>query len=154
MRNKYAKVSDPTTFFTDPGNPIHEEFSPKVMPDGTIKLIKSGETNTDEYIESFRDTTDMSFILSRLALGDTSVLNPKIPFYGDFTQAPKNYAEALQLMIDGEKQFMQLPLDVRNSFDNDFRQWFAQAGNKEWFEKMDSVIIKDDTVVKEEEASS
>ena len=144
MRNKNAKVSDPNSFVSCSGEEFHIEYSPKVNVDGTISLVESGKTDINEYINSFRDSTDMSYILSRLAAGDTSVLNPKTPFYGDFTEVPKTYAEALQMVIDGEKHFMQLPLDVRNQFDNDYRQWFAQAGSEDWMTKMNPVLIKDD----------
>lgn len=150
MRNKNACVSDPNDFRTNPGDRYHVTYSPIVNNDGTITLVESGKDDIQEMINSFRDSTDMSFILSRMAIGDTSVLTDKTPMYGDFTQFPKTYAGALQLVIDAENQFNSLPLDVRNKFDNDFRRWFATAGTEEWTKSMDSVIIKDkDYVVTE-----
>lgn len=143
MRNKNACVSDPNSFCTDPGSRYRTLFSPIVRPDGTIQLVESGKEDIQEYIQSQKDKTDMSFILSRMAAGDTSVLTDKTPMYGDFTSMPKNYAEALQLVIDREADFMKLPLEVRNKFNNDFRQWFAQSGSEEWFDKMASVLPKE-----------
>lgn len=146
MRNKNACVSDPNSFVTSAGSRYRSIFSPIVSPDGTIQLVESGKEDIQQYIDSFRDQTDMTYILQRMATGDTSVLNQKEPMFGDFTNMPQTYAEALQLVIDREAQFMQLPLEVRNKFDNDFRKWFAQSGSEEWFQKMDSVISKPEKV--------
>lgn len=154
MRNKNAKVIDPNSIYSCPGEEFHIEYSPKVMPDGTIQLVESGKTDINEYINSFAEQCDMQLILKKLALGDTSVLSSKTPFYGDFTEAPKSYAEALQLIIDAEKEFYKLPLDKRNEFDNDYHQWFAQAGSEEWFKKMGFTdnVASDSELVGEEKS--
>lgn len=136
MRNKNATVSNPNDFITCPGSKVHITYSPKVLDNGIIKLIQSGKENIQDKINSFREQCDISFILRRLEMGDTSVLNDKVPNYGDFTQVPKSYAEALQCVIDAEKKFYDLPLDTRNLFDNDYRQWFATAGSPDWIDKM------------------
>lgn len=146
MRNKNACVSDPNIFVTSCGSKYRSVFAPIVCPDGTIQLVESGKEDIQQYIDSFRDQTDMTYILQRMAAGDTSVLNQKEPMFGDFTNMPSTYAEALQLVIDREAQFMKLPLEVRNKFDNDFRKWFAQSGSDDWFEKMDSVISKPEKI--------
>lgn len=137
MRNPNACVSDPNKFVTNPGDKYHILYSPVVNSDGTINLIESGKDDIQEMIDSYREQTDMSYILQAMANGDTSVLSHKQPMYGDFTDMPKTYAQALQMVIDAETQFNKLPLDIRNKFDNDYKQWFAQAGSDEWFKKMD-----------------
>lgn len=138
MRNKNAKVSDPNTFVTGSGDKFRIEYSPKVMPDGTIELLESGKIDIDAYINSQRDQTDMAYILKQLALGNNSVLQQGSAMFGDFTDPdlPKTYAEALQLRIDAEKSFYNLPVDVRAKFENDFNRYFAQAGTEDWFVKL------------------
>ena len=142
MRNKNAKVSDPNSFLTPEGSEIKIEYSPKVMPDGTIQLVESGKYNINDKIQSYADSTDMSYILKQLALGNADVLNVKQGSFGDFTDMPKTYAEALQLKIDAEKSFYQLSPDVRNKFENDFNRYFATAGSDEWYEKLGIVDQK------------
>lgn len=138
MRNKNAKVSDPNKFVTDPGEKFRIEYSPKVMPDGTIELQESGKIDIDAFINSQRDQTDMAYILKQLSLGNTNVIQKGSPMFGDFTDPdlPKTYAEALQLQIDAAKSFYMLPVDVRAKFENDFNRYFAQAGTDEWFDKL------------------
>lgn len=144
MRNKNACVSDPNSFVSSSGDKYHIIYSPVISSDGSILLVESGKDDINQMIQSYRSQTDMSYILSRMAVGDTSVLNQNPAMYGDFTDMPKTYAEALQLVMDREAQFMKLPLDVRNKFDNDFRKWFSQSGSEEWLEKMDSVLFKEE----------
>lgn len=136
MRNVHAKVSDPNSFSTCHGSSEHIIYSAKVMDDGTIKLKEAGKENIQQKIDSFRDSTDMAYILHRLAQGDTSVLNQKQPMFGDFTKTPKNLAETLQMHIDAENAFYKLPLEVRSKFDNDFNKWFSSAGTERWLENM------------------
>lgn len=143
MRHPSASVSDPNSFISSSGDSFHVRLSPRVLEDGTIKLVVSGKDDIKAMINSFRDSTDMSFIIQRLAVGDTSVLNQRPGMFGDFTQMPTTYAEALQLVIDGRREFNALPLDIKNSFNNDFRQFLASAGTAEWHEKLSSLRPSD-----------
>lgn len=148
MRNKNAKIVDPNTYHTDPGSPFHTLYSSKVLPDGTISLTECGKENIQEQINAAAETCDMAFILHELALGNTAVLNQREVNYGDFTDAPKNIMEAMQIMIDGEKAFMKLPLEVRQKFDNSYMLWLSTNGTEEWIEKMS---MKHDTAEINEE---
>lgn len=133
---------------SNPGSPIHTIYSPIVEENGVIKLVPSGKENTDEYIQSFKESTDMEFILAKLAQGDTSVLNRSHPIFGDFTKAPKTYAEVLQLQIDSRAAFDRLSAEEKQKFGNDPNQFFATAGSKEWYEKLG--LLKEKEEVKEE----
>lgn len=136
MRNLNARVPIPSDFFTCPGDLMKPVLSGKLMPDGTIKLTAVDQIDIKAEINSHACTCDMAYILSRLKVGDVSVLSAKEGAYGDFTVFPKTYAEMLQLVQSGEDAFNSLPLDVRASFDNDLNKWFATIGSDDWSEKM------------------
>lgn len=151
MRNKNAKVPDVSKIFTNPGSPIHILYAPKILDDGTITLVENGTENIQSFIDSFVEQTDIAFIIKQLQLGNTDVLSKKQPMYGDFTEMPKTQAELLQIRIDAERAFYDLPLDVRQKFNNSFNEWFASNGKPEWFEKMKPLIS--DQEVKDEVTS-
>ena len=136
MRNPNARVPTASDFNTCSGELFKPVLSGKLMPDGTIKLTEVDEIDIKAEINSHASTCDMAYILSRLKLGDVSVLNGNQGVYGDFTVFPKTYAEMLQLVQSGEDAFASLPLDVRASFDNDINKWFATIGTEEWSDKM------------------
>lgn len=104
--------------------------------DGTIDLVPSAKDSIQDYINAFVPQTDMHYILAQLKSGNTSVLNRAPMMYGDFTDAPKSYAQALQMVIDGRATFESLPLSVRNKFDNSFEKWFATTGTPDWLSAM------------------
>lgn len=135
MRNLKAKIVDPNSYHTCAGDEIKTIYSAKILDNGTILLKESGKEDIQAKIDSFRDQTDMAYILRQLMLGDTSVLRDGA-MYGDFTVMPNNMLDAMQLMIDGERAFYELDLETRQKFDNNFRQWMISAGSEEWLKKM------------------
>lgn len=136
MRNPFACVQNPNDFLTCSGELEKPVLSGKLMPDGTIKLTQVDSIDIKAEINSYASTCDMAYILSRLRVGDASVLSAKEGAYGDFTVFPKTYAEMLQLVQNGEAAFESLPLDVRAKFDNNLNKWFATIGTDEWSDKM------------------
>lgn len=135
MRNPKACIPEPNDYVTNPGDLFEVQYSSKVLPDGTIVLKESGKIDIKQMINSQRDSTDIAYIMKAIENGDDSMLNVN-GFYADSTQFPKTFAEVLQLQIDAEKSFYDLPVSVRQKFDNDFNQYFATAGSPEWFEKL------------------
>lgn len=135
------KFSD-NTFVSCSGQGEKVVYTSKVMPDGKIRLTPAGKEDFHGMIQSFKESTDISYILTKLANGDTSVLRSNGNF-GDFTNVPSNYAELLQLQIDTNKLYDSLPVDVKKQFDNDVNKFFASAGSDEWYKKMSSVLPKD-----------
>lgn len=134
--NPYVILPDPNSYVTSPGDEYHILYTSVLLDDGTIDLEPMSREPIQDRINSFAAVTDMSYILTQLRNGNTSVLNRGKPIFGDFTETPKTYAQALQLVIDGRAQFDALPLDVRSKFDNSFEKWFATAGSAEWLSAM------------------
>lgn len=135
MRNKNAKCSDPNSFVTCHGSDIHVLYDVKVMSNGELRLIPSGKESISEKINAQKQFTDMSFIISRLQMGDTSVLRDGALF-GDFTRVPKSLADSLQIIIDGEKKFDRLPVEIKNKFNNSYYAWIMDSGSPAWLQKM------------------
>lgn len=136
MINLYASLPDPNSFVSSSGDEYHIVYSSVLKEDGTIDLVPTAKDSIQEYINSFVPQTDMHYIIAQLKNGNTSVINRRPMMYGDFTDAPKSYAQALQMVIDGRSTFDALPLSVRNKFDNSFEKWFATAGSPDWLEAM------------------
>lgn len=143
--NPYAIIPDPNSYVTSSGDEYHIIYSSVLQDDGTIDLEPMSREPIQERINSYAAVTDMSYILAQLRNGNTSVVNRGNPIFGDFTETPKSYAQALQLVIDGRAQFDALPLDVRSKFDNSFEKWFATAGSQDWLDAMSIVPQSDDS---------
>lgn len=147
MTNPNSRIVNPNDFKSNPGSQFEVLYDTKVLDDGSIVLRESGKRDLKAEINSFKDQTDIAYIIKQLQLGNSSVLNPRTPMYDDFTGAPRDLREAMQIMIDGEKAFYQLDLDTRQKFDNDFRKWLVSAGSDQWLRNMN--IVKDNVVSNE-----
>lgn len=126
--------------FTNPGDPIHIIYSPKVSKTGSIELVESGKENTNDYIQSFVASTDIHVIIARIMNGEQQLLYSRPGSYGDFTKLPQTYAEALQLQIDSNNLFNSLPVEIKQKFDNDSSKFFASAGTEKWFKDIEPVL--------------
>lgn len=133
---KYANVD----YYTNPGSPYRTVYAPKVEPNGSMKLIKAGVENVQDYINSFKESTDINVVIKRITAGEIDLLRQRTGSYGDFTKMPQTFAEALQLQIDSNRLFESLPAAVKKEFDGDPNQFFAQSGTKEWFDKISPVL--------------
>lgn len=132
MRNKKANIPDISKMFTCAGDPDHINYEPIVEKDGTITLTPSGKTNIPELINSYKETTDMAYIMKRMTMGDLSMFRAD-GMYGDFRDMPRDPAEVLQYQINAERYFYNLPPDIRNKFNNSVTEFLREGQNESEF---------------------
>lgn len=137
MRNPIplSKIPDADTFITSPGSRFRTVYAP-VIENGSITLTENGKEDTQVLIDSFRESTDMSFIMARLMAGDDRPLHANPGFYADVSNMSRNPAEMLQHIMDSRAYFDSLPEEIRANFDNSFANWFGSAGSPDWVTAM------------------
>lgn len=121
---------------TNPGNPIKQLYSGFYNERGQVELKEDGTEDTYAFIQSFAESTDIHSILRRYQNGEVDVLEKVQGFYGDITEMPKTYAEALQRIADSEKVFWSLPLDVRAKFGHSFSEFLAASQDADFLDKL------------------
>ncbi len=121
---------------TNPGNPIKQLYSGSYNERGQVELKEDGTEDLYAFIQSFAESTDIHAILSRYQNGEVDVLEKVQGFYGDITEMPKTYAEALQRIADSEKVFMSLPVDVRAKFGHSFSEFLAASQDSDFLERL------------------
>ena len=122
--------------YSNPGEQMRIDYSPKVNKDGTIDLVESGKFDLQEWYNSQAEGCDMHLIVSRYLAGDHDVLSRVQGVSFDATSYPKTYAEMLQKVIDGQRLFDSLPPDVRKDYNNDFNQFFAAASSDGFYDEL------------------
>lgn len=125
FRNKY---SDRKRFTCSCGSPDETSFKLKIDTDGSRSLVADGKVNMYAKIQSFAQECDINYLLTRFANGDASVLSKAQGVYGDFTSVPTSVQELQQRVVDAEKLFYQLPLEVREKFNHSPSMFYAQIG--------------------------
>ena len=123
-------------FYSNPGDQFEPIFEPQLQDDGTIELVEVGQRDLREYIQSFAEECTLQNILRRFQLGDETVLSKVQGAYMDTTVMPKTFRDVLDAVISGQNLFNQLPLEVRQKYNNDFNQWFVDIGSDSWIDAM------------------
>lgn len=121
---------------THPGNPIKQLYSGSYNERGQVELKPDGTEDLYAFIQSFAESTDIHSILNRYQNGEVDVLEKVQGFYGDITEMPKTYAEALQRISDSEKVFMSLPVDVRAKFNHSFSEFLAASNDDDFLDRL------------------
>lgn len=128
-------ICDGNTFISNSGSPVKLIYTP-AYEDGNIVLNETGKFDISEFINSYAESTDMSFILARLSAGDSSVLNVSQGFFGDASFLSHDHRNALDTVISAQTYFDNLPKETRDKFNDSFVEWIQSAGTKEWVSRM------------------
>lgn len=135
--NKFSTQYDARErIMTNPGNPIKQLYSGSYNERGQVELKEDGTEDIYAFIQSFAESTDIHSILRRYQNGEVDVLEKVQGFYGDITEMPKTYAEALQRIADSEKVFWSLPVDVRSKFGHSFSEFLAASNDTDFLDKL------------------
>lgn len=121
---------------THPGNPIKQLYSGSYNERGQVELKEDGTEDLYAFIQSFAESTDIHAIMRRFENGEVDVLEKVQGFYGDITDMPHTYAEALQRIADSEKVFMSLPVDVRAKFGHSFSEFLAASQDADFLDRL------------------
>lgn len=104
--------------------------------EGVLELKEDGEHDLYADIQSHVASTDIHMILDRYFAGDPEALNRVQGSYIDASEVPDNYHEAMSLLYNARKDFLTLPPEIKEKFNNDPDQWIAALGTADWFDKM------------------
>lgn len=127
---------------SNPGNPIKQLYAGSYNERGQVELREDGTEDLYAYIQSFAESTDIHAIMRRFESGEVDVLEKVQGFYGDVTEMPKTYAEALQRIADSEKVFMSLPVEVRAKFGHSFSEFLASSNDVDFLERLGVQVEK------------
>lgn len=133
--------------YADPGSADVPIYSPSVDNDGHIVLEEIGIKNLPEFIDSFRESCDINNLVARFNAGDVTALSRAQGAFFDATQLPHTYAEMLNTVINAEKTFNSLPLEIREKFDNSYVKWLSMMDDADQFALM--MGVSRETPVKE-----
>lgn len=139
----------PKRFHCNAGSHDRVIYEPFFDEKGARRLRAVGRESLHDYIQSFRDQTDINVILKRFELGDVSVINVQHGVYGDFTNAPATLSDFLNAQIQATKLFDCLPADVRQAFDNDVNKFFVQYGSADWLKTVEPFMQQKESEVTE-----
>lgn len=111
----------------------HRNMNPDIIPaptgaatepelmlntDGCGTLEQVGERRSYELIQSYKQETDINYLVQRYMSGDTSVLQRVQGLYTDISEAPESLIEAQERMKTAERIFNTLPKEAAQAVGN------------------------------------
>lgn len=134
FRTKYSE--DTGKYLSPTGDGYMDVYAYKYSKDGTKELVKDSKTNVYEAIQADFESCDINSLMKRFTAGETDIFNRVQGIYADLTDMPKTWAELYQMQQEGENQFLTLPVELREMFNNSAAEFFAEAGTKGWTDKV------------------
>lgn len=135
----------------NPGSPVKIEYQLRVI-DGQEQLVETGKSNWYEYIQSHKDSVDIHKILERCAMIDDYSPLMRMPAqFMDVTDMPKNLAEAHTMIQDAKNFFEQMPVDIKEKYENNYMAFIKDIGSDNFAKNVSSFLdsIKQVNDVKE-----
>lgn len=118
------------------GSREHVRYGGHYDDHGRVVLEEIGRVNLYDEIQSHAESVDIHVLLERYKRGDVDALSQAQGFYGDVLDFPKTYAAALNHMNEMERQFMALPVEIREKFGYSFSEFLASSGEADFFDKL------------------
>ncbi len=100
--------------------------------DGRLYVEEVGKKNLYAEIQSHKQSTDLSFIITRYMNGDPAALSRAQGMFVDITQMPSNMHDIVNNMRAAEADFLRLPPDIKEKFGNDFHRFLMTLGTDDW----------------------
>lgn len=149
FRNKYSRLKQ----FTEPGNPIKNEYAGKLDKNKNLVIEKTGEINLYAYINSFAESVDINLLLARFVAGDKEALMQRAGEYLDLSNVPSNLNDYIEFQRSTEALFNTLPVEVKKQFGNNVVNFLSQVGEPSWNNIMntskDQINKEKDDIAKE-----
>lgn len=137
MENRFrSSFSGSKRFYNKSGTGIVNEYGYDVDNTGRKILVKTGEKNLFEEIQSHSEECKIDNILKRAQLGDMSGFRTETAAYADITETPKSMVEAKAQMAKVENLWNKLPAETKKKYNWSVEEFIANAGNEAWLENM------------------
>lgn len=126
-------LSPPVEIFTASGDMLEDVIAMKLNEKGEEEFYISGKTNVYEKIQADAENANIENILTKiLSTGDTSLLQQRKGEFLDLTEVPTNIFEAQQKIQEAEKTFLELPMEIRQEYNNNFNEYLKDVGSEKW----------------------
>lgn len=152
----YSKVNRPKTIGNEVGRKEQPILGYKYNELGKKELIVKGIKDRYQEAQDRLPGVEIKTLIDRYTMGDIAALERVKGIYGDFTETPTTYIEAMNVVQNRTEAFNALPKEIKQDFENSAEQFIAAIGtekfNKYFITKTpdrEITPIQDPEVVKE-----
>lgn len=121
--------------FSECGDWTHVEYEAKYDLDGNVILKEIGKTDTYAEIQSHKNGCDINVLIAKYKGGDLNALNRIQGYYADISDIPDIHS-VYNTIKTAEQDFIKLPKEIKEKFDNNFEKYLFMVGTDDWYSKM------------------
>ena len=126
---------------------IASRFQERLDANQIPHLVKVGETDLNALVQSSKESCLVYNIIDRFNAGDASVLSKVTGAYADIADFPKTLADVHNLVRGIEDKFRELPLNVREAFNNSPQVFAKKLEDGSYGEILSKVLGSSETVL-------
>lgn len=133
--------------YTNPGSRMMPDYEMQINPDTGMKELKQiGEHDIYPEIQSYLEDTLVENIVRRATLGDPTALNAIEGNFVDCTNMPVSLMDAQNKILKIEREFNQLPLEIREKYNYSVEKYISEYGSESWAENLGLIKKEEKTI--------
>ena len=141
IKKPFVRYDNPAQDLSNPNVPVYRQ---RINNDGQFEVYIEKYTNVYDYIQQSLEDTKIEVIMQKYAAGNIDILNQVNGMYGDFSSLPKSLADAQNMIINAKDKFNELPLEIREKYDNNVFKFYQDMKDNKNFND-DIVNLFNDT---------
>ena len=118
-----SRSNYPVTIPAPSGQAKRPKLTRGVDADGNRTLVVSGYDDLIELVNLAAEGVTVADLIRRSERGEDTLHKDAIQSYVDLSNAPKSLLEAEMSILNARSEFEKLPLEVRQSYDNNLSKW-------------------------------
>lgn len=147
---KYSRSAKNKEFISNSGLPYLDVYEYRYDDKGVKELVIVGKEDIFGMIQSSKDSVDINVLLSKFINGDETALNRVKGIYMDVSDMPTTYAELFDRNEQCKSLFEQLPVDIKEKFNNSYTEFWSCYGSDAFMNIVNPVEKDVDNVDKKE----
>lgn len=124
------------TFESNVGSRIKDVYQGEFDEEGKFSVVKVGQFNLYEDIQTYKDSVDIDIILDRFNCGDPMALQKVNGFFADVSNLPNSYVGMFNLIEQTKEFFKNMPADFKEKFNNNFEEFIVSAEAMDFLPKV------------------
>lgn len=109
---------------SNPGTDTVPKYKSIVNPDGSVTLVRDGVRYLHSEIQTYEEQCNVNNIMRRYVAGDVNALGSVQGTFADIFDLPQTRQEALQAIMDAQRTFDELPVDVRQQYNGSWEAFY------------------------------
>lgn len=128
----YSRLNRPKTKPNNTGFKEEPILGYKYEENGKKVLVVKGMKDRYQLRQDALPGVEIKGLIARYRNGDLTALEKIKGMYGDFTEMPTSYVEAMNMVQNRTESFNMLPIEIKEKFNHNVNEFIRSMGSEEF----------------------